>query len=230
MAAQAVLALPSRRRSPVAALALAVVAGMVIFAAAMGFLYWKTVPPVRPLPASAMAGAVPGPAAVPEVQPQPSLEQAVAPPQAEQPSPAAAESASAAPVAAEAPPAPAAESATPSPAEKAEVAAAPAAPAAPAPEQPAAAVAETGGKQVTEKPAVAVEQEKQPPRKALKGKTSPKSKPAIAASDQNQVAASTYDVSPGEIRISTVPATKTINPKIQQAYDAYQSADYWRAE
>jgi len=39
-----------------------------------------------------------------------------------------------------------------------------------------------------------------------------------------------YDVSPGEIRISTVHGGKAVNPKIQEAYGAYQAADYWRAE
>lgn len=215
VAAQAVFIRPPRRRSPFGTLAMLVGGVMVIFVVVLGIWYWKTVFPVRLLPASAIVSATPGSATLPEVQPQANLEQAAvspAPPAVTEPTPATPP----AEVMVESPPpatpAPA-ETVTPPAAEKTETVAEAAATSAPPSEL--APVAAESKKQTPEKPA---------------GRKPRKEKPQIAATDQNQAPASTYDVSPGEIRISTVRGGKSVNPKIQEAYGDYQTADYWHAE
>jgi tetratricopeptide (TPR) repeat protein len=232
MAAQSVFIRPARRRSPLSALAMLVGAGMLIFVAVLGIWYWKTVFPVRSLPASAIASAT-----LPEVQPQANLEQAAAPapPVAEQPAPPANTKS--------APTAPSTEAAiettaaapTTAPAEAITPPAEPVITPAPPPEPALVAATETQANQPPAKPATETQapknrvKAKQPQEKSLREKPS-KAKPQIAATDQNPASASMYDVSPGEIRISTVRGSKAVNPKVQEAYGAYQNADYPRAE
>ncbi|HTT08744.1 MAG TPA: tetratricopeptide repeat protein [Gammaproteobacteria bacterium] len=232
--AQAVFARPSRRRSPIGMIAALMVVTITIAAGYFWVRYQMTVPAVRQLPASAITGLAHGPPTLPEVQPQGNLEQAgaLAPPAAEQAPSSNTESTSPSPPPETAvenqmaanPPTPT-ENAAPMPEEKKETAEAPA----PQTEQ-APVAADIAKSQPLEKSVAGTPpREKRSQEKPTRAKPS-KSKGQVTAADQNQATASMYDVSPGEIKISTVRGGKAVNPKIQEAYGAYQAADYWRAE